>query len=88
MIKICFSLVIKIFQLMGILSSYKMERKGRYLNQDILDNDGKFLTFKSFQDKFKIKCNFLSYLQVISAVPKHLLHVHKAKSRKARKPYS
>ena len=38
------------------------------------ENDGKFLTFKSFQDKLKIKCNFLSYLQVILAIPKHLLH--------------
>ena len=46
--------------------------------QDILDNDGKSLTVKSFQDKFKIKYNFLSYLKVISAIPKHLLH--KAKS--------
>ena len=49
--------------------------------QDILDNDGKSLTFKSFQDKFKIKCNFLSYLQVISAIPKHLLHKAKCLDR-------
>ena len=54
------------------------KEKGVISTQDILDNDGKFLAFKSFQDKFNIKCNFLSYLQVISAIPKHL--VHKAKS--------
>ena len=35
---------------------------------------GKFLPFTSFQDRFKIKCNFLSYLQVISAIPKRLQH--------------
>ena len=51
----------------------KWKEKGVISIQDILDNDEKFLTFKSFQDKFKIKCNFLSYLQVISAIPKHLL---------------
>ena len=39
-------------------------------------------TFKSFQDKFKIKCNFLSYLQVISAIPKHLLHKAKSLDRR------
>ena len=50
--------------------------------QDILDNDEKFSTFKSFQDKFKIKCNFLSYLQVISAIPKHLLQKAKSLGRR------
>ena len=38
----------------------KWKEKGVISIQDILDNDGKPLTFKSFQDKFKIKCNFLS----------------------------
>ena len=52
----------------------KWKQKGVILIQDILDNDGKFLTFTSCQDRFKIKCNFLSYLQVISAIPKRLLH--------------
>ena len=56
----------------------KWKEKGVSLIQDILDNDGKFLTFTSFQDRFKIKCNFPSYLQVIWAIPKHPLH--KAKS--------
>ena len=53
----------------------KWKEKGVISIQDILDNDGKFLTFKSFQDKFKIKCDFLSYQRVISAIPKHLLHI-------------
>ena len=40
----------------------KWKEKGVISIQDILDNDRKSLTFKSFQNKFKIKCNFLSYL--------------------------
>jgi len=64
----------------------KWKEKGVISIQDILD-DGKSLTFKSFQDKFKIKCNFFSYLQVISAIPKHLLHKGKI-LRQARKPYN
>ena len=50
----------------------KWEERSVTSIQDILDNNEKPLTFKSFQDKFKIKCNFLSYLQVIS-IPKRLL---------------
>ena len=56
----------------------KWKEKGVISIQDILDNDGKPLTFKSFQDKFKIKRNFLSYLQVTLAIPKHLLHKTKS----------
>ena len=59
---------------MGTVFSYKNGKKGVISIQDILDNDGKLFTFKSFQDKFNINCNFLSYLKVISAIPKHLLH--------------
>ena len=60
----------------------KWKEKGVISIQDILDNDEKFLTFKSFQDKFKINCNFLSYLQLISAIPKHLLHKVKSLGRR------
>ena len=60
----------------------KWKEKGVISIQDILDNVGKPLTFKSFQDKFKIKCNFLSYLQVISAIPQHLLHKAKSLGRR------
>ena len=71
--------------LQGHLHSFflqKWKEKGVVLIQDILDNDGKFLTFTSFQDRFKIKCNFLSYLQVISAIPKHLLQKTKSLGRR------
>ena len=41
--------------------------------QDILRDNGKFLSFQEFQQIYKIKCNFLNYYQVVSAIPKHLL---------------
>ena len=71
--------------LQGHLHSFflqKWKEKGVVLIQDILDNDGKFLTFTSFQDRFKIKCNFLSYLQVISEIPKRLLQKAKSLGRR------
>ena len=41
--------------------------------QDILSENGKFLSFQEFQQIYKIKCNFLNYYQVVSAISKHLL---------------
>ena len=41
--------------------------------QDILSENGKFLSFQEFKQTYKIKCNFLNYYQIISAIPKHLL---------------
>ena len=41
--------------------------------QDVLRENGKFLSFQEFQQIYKIKCNFLNYYQVVSAIPKHLL---------------
>ena len=52
---------------------HKWKQKGAVFIQDILDNNGKPLSFKAFQDKFAIKSNFVSYLYVVSAIPKHLL---------------
>ena len=37
--------------------------------QDVLNAEGNFLTLKEFQNKFKIKTNFLYYLQLIAAIP-------------------
>jgi len=47
--------------------------KGIISIQDILDHTGKFLTFHEFQKKYGVQCNFLNYLQVLSAISKHLL---------------
>ena len=40
--------------------------------QDIFSENGKFLSFQEFQQIYKMKCNFLNYYQVVSAIPKHL----------------
>ena len=52
---------------------HRSKEKGAVFIQDILDNNGKPLSFKESQDKFAIKSNFLSNRQVVSAIPKHLL---------------
>ena len=40
--------------------------------QDILSGDGNFLTFEEFQNKFRIKINYLHYFQLMAAIPSHL----------------
>ena len=40
--------------------------------QDVLNAEGNFLTLEEFQNKFKIKTNFLYYLQLIAAIPSDL----------------
>ena len=48
--------------------------KGIRTINDILDNDGKFLSFESFQNKFGLtRTNFLQFYQVIHAIPKNLV---------------
>ena len=46
---------------------------GVYLIQDLLKTDGKFLSYGELTEKYHIKCNFLAYLQVTFAIPRHLL---------------
>ena len=40
--------------------------------QDVLNAEGIFLTLEEFQNKFKIKTNFLYHLQLIAAIPSDL----------------
>ena len=48
--------------------------KGIRTINDLLDNDGKFLSFESFQNKFGFtRTNFLQFYQVIHAIPKNLV---------------
>ena len=48
---------------------------------DLLDQStGKFLSYHEFKQYYNLNCNFLTFFQVISAIPKHLLE--KAKSSK------
>ena len=43
------------------------------LIKDLLKDDGNYLSFQEFLDKFACKTNFLQYYQIISAIPNHLL---------------
>ena len=48
--------------------------KGIRTINDMLDNDGKFLSFESFQNKFGLtRTDFLQFYQVILAIPKNLV---------------
>ena len=40
--------------------------------QDVLNAEGNFSTLQEFQNKFKIKTNFLYYLQLLAAIPSDL----------------
>ena len=42
-------------------------------NKDLLKDDGNYLSFQEFTDKFACKTNFLQYYQIISTIPNHLL---------------
>jgi len=48
-------------------------KKGVVSIKDLLNNDGNFLTFKEFSDKYGCQTNFLRYYQIISAIPNRLL---------------
>ena len=41
--------------------------------KDLLKDDGNYLPFQEFTDKFACKTNFLQYYQIINAIPNHLL---------------
>ena len=47
--------------------------KNVFLLQDLLGDDGKVLSYSEFFRKFRLKGNFLQYLQVVSAIPKDLI---------------
>ena len=48
-------------------------KRGVVLVADLLNENGKFLTFKEFSDKYRCQTNFLQYYQVISAIPTRFL---------------
>ena len=47
--------------------------RGIYLVQALLKSDGNFLSYSEFIQKYDLRCNFLIYFQVVSAVPRHLV---------------
>ena len=46
--------------------------RGIYLEQNILKADGKFFSYTEFIQKYDLRCNFLIYFLVVSAIPRHL----------------
>ena len=54
--------------------------KGVRLIQDLLDADGKVMSYAEFREKYLLSCNFLTYFQVISAVPKKFIESEKVTS--------
>ena len=46
--------------------------KGIFLVQDLLNEDGKFLSLQEFQDKFDLEIYFLQYFQMIAAIPSEI----------------
>ena len=44
-------------------------QKGIFLVQDLLQENGRLLTFPEFIQKYDVECNFLNYMQVVSAIP-------------------
>ena len=47
--------------------------RGIYFIQDLLKADGKFLSYSEFIQKYNLRCNFLAYFQMVSAIPKQLV---------------
>ena len=62
----------------------KWKEKGVVFIHDVLDNCGKILSFNTFQTKFNLKSNCLNYLQVVLAIPKHLLQKSRSLSKRNR----
>ena len=47
--------------------------RGIYLVHHLLKADGKFLSYSEFIQKYNLRCNFLIYFQVVSAIPRHFV---------------
>ena len=48
-------------------------QKGIFLFQDLLHENSQLLTFQEFIQRYDVECNFLKCVQVVSAIPEHLL---------------
>ena len=50
------------------------------LIQDLLDAGGDVMSYAKFTEKYLLRCNFLTYFQVISAIPKNFVESAKVTS--------
>ena len=55
-------------------------KKGIFRVHDLLKECGTFFSHGEFTKRYNLNCNFLQYLQVVSAIPKRLLKKAKTKS--------
>ena len=46
--------------------------RGVYFVQNLLKNNGKYLSYEEFKTKYNIEVNFIYYCQILSAIPKNL----------------
>ena len=46
-------------------------KKGIYFINDLLKNDGRFMSFAEFRNQYQLEVNFVDYYSVIEAVPLH-----------------
>ena len=67
-----FSLVIKRSSLTEGLFYHDWVENGVFTLHDVIDASGNFLPFEQFQQRYGINCNFISYFQVLSAIPSAL----------------
>ena len=54
--------------------------KDVYLIQDLLDAGGKVMSYAKFTEKYFLSCTFMTYFQVISAIPKNFIESAKVTS--------
>ena len=47
-------------------------KNGIYYIQDILNENGKFLTFEEFNRKYNMSVNFLNFFQILASIPPNL----------------
>ena len=47
----------------------KWVKKGIYYIQDILNENGKFLTYEEFKCRYSLQVNFLHYFQILASIP-------------------
>ena len=52
--------------------------RGIFLVHDLLKADGHFLSYSEFILKYDLRCNFLIYFQVVSAIPRHIVESARA----------
>ena len=73
-LRICLCSITKTYCWTGALSSAKLGlKKVLYLIQDLLDAHGNVMLYTILVEKYLLSCNFLTYFQVISAIPKQFI---------------